>query len=517
MYSRRRQDLTVRVVSTPFAEFTGQPEPKSGGISPVLKPAFIIPPSHPGLASRLDQPGVLAVTTGQQPGLFTGPLYTIYKALSAAALAHRLAQQWNRPVQAIFWIASDDHDFAEANHVSWSAQDGSLTTLTLRTRPPEGPLTPMYREPLGPDIEAALARLEGELPGTDAKPDVVAWLKRHYRPDATVASSFGNALAELLAPYGVLCLDSAHTAVKRHAAPVLVKALEQSSALDQALAAESRRLVDAGQDPGVPVGDGATLVLVEAKLGRDRLVRNGDHFVTRRSHESFTLEQLRNLAFTEPQLLSPNVLLRPVVESAVLPTVCYVGGPGELRYLALTRPVYQSLGVPRQLPVPRWSGILVEPRVDRVLEKFGAELVELLEPAARLEARVLRDQLPGDAVEALETLRRAISEGYARLEKVAVEIDPTLGKPLQNARQHALSESEAVEKRLIHHMKRRQETELDQIARARTAVLPDGKPQERGYGVIGYLARFGPGVLDLVAESIATWYATTLEAARATA
>lgn len=517
MYSGRQQDLTVRVLPTPFAELAGNPQPLDGGISPALKPAFIIPPSHPELATRLDQPGLLAVTTGQQPGLFTGPLYTVYKALSAAALARRLEQQWKRPVQALFWVAGDDHDFAEANHVSWPAQDGTVATLTLRARSQEAPLTPMYREPLGPEIDAALARLEAEMPGAEFKPDVLEWLRRHYRPDATVAASFGNALAELLAPYGVICLDSSHPAVKRQAAPLMMKALEKAAALEGALGAEATRLHEAGRDPGVPVGDGATLVLLEAGLGRDRLVMDGEKFVTRRSHESFALEQLRQIASTAPERLSPNVLLRPVVESAVLPTVGYVGGPGELGYFALTPPIYHTLGVPRQLPVPRWSGILVEPRVDRVLEKFHADISELLAPGEKLEARVLRDQLPREALDALEQVRHAISDGYGKLEQIAADIDPTLRKPLENARQHGLSEAKAVEKRLLHHMKQRQETEVTQIARARTALLPDGKPQERAYGVIGYLARYGPGVLDLAAESIAVWYTTTLEATPATA
>lgn len=516
MYSHRGPALNVRILATPFASLSRLPEPRVGGFAPELRSACIIPAAHPELARRLEAPELLVVTTGQQPGLLTGPLYTVYKALSAAALARRLEALWSRPVQAIFWVAGDDHDFAEANHVSWPAQDGSVATLTLRDRPPDAALTPMYREPLGPEIGGALDRLDAELPGSDFKPELMTLLRRHYTPEASVASSFARTLGELLAPHGIICLDSSHVAVKRQAAPLLLRALEVAADLDRVLAQRSQDLVATGQDPKVPVGDGATLVMIEAGMGRDRLVLDGNRFIARRSREAFSLEDLKALAQSAPERLSPNVLLRPVVEAFVLPTLAYIAGPGELRYLALTPPIYQALEVPRQLPVPRWSGALIEPRVDRVLEKFQAEVTELLEPGQKLEARVLRDQLPKEAVEVLERLERTITEEYATLERIGVDIDPTLRKPVESARQHALSEARALEKRLLHHMKQRRQTEVAQIGRARTAVLPEGHPQERVFSIIGYLARYGPGIMDLLGERIGAWYAAVPETSRAT-
>ena len=139
----------------------------------------------------------------------------------------------------------------------------------------------------------------------------------------------------------------------------------------------------------------------------------------------------------------------------------------------LTPPVYERLGVPRQRPIPRWSGVLVEPRVDRVLEKFGVTLEDLLEPGGALEARLVRSQLPAEAVEALERMRAALEAGYDTLARSAEEIDPTLARPIQGARHQALAGTQEVEKKLMQHLKRRQETELGQIARARGSVLPE--------------------------------------------
>jgi uncharacterized protein YllA (UPF0747 family) len=310
----------------------------------------------------------------------------------------------------------------------------------------------------------------------------------------------------------VLCFDSTHRAAKRATARHIVKALGMARDLDRDLANRSRELVAAGRDPGVPVGDGATLVMLESRLGRDRLVTDAEGFVARRSGEHFSLADLQAIAAQAPERLSGNVLLRPVLESALLPTVAYLGGPGELRYLELTTPIYDRMRVHRQLPIARWSGILVEPRVDRTLDKYGADLAELLTPGGALEHRVVRSQMPPDLEATFRDLRALIEEHYSRVEPLALSVDPTLKRPVEAARQHAISESQDLEKRIVGHLKRRQETELTQIERARNAVLPDGKPQERVFGITPFLARYGPGVLAQLAESVTAWYAAALEA-----
>lgn len=505
--------MTLRIVPTPLAPVVEAPAPREGDFDPSLADAII--PSHARAAAlaRLAEPGAFVITTGQQPGLFTGPLYTIYKALSTAALARVLERQWQRPVVPVFWVAGDDHDFAEASQASWLSGEGALVTAALPPRPPEAPLTPMYRQPLGPEVERILESLAADLPASEFRDATLDWLRRHYRPHATVAGSFGGALAELLAPVGVAVLDSTHPTVKRAAARHLVRALGLARELDRDLGHRAEELRLAGADPRVPVGDGATLVMLEGAQGRDRLMIDEGGFITRRGRERFTLAVLQNIAAAEPQRLSPNVLLRPVLESALLPTVAYLAGPGELSYLALTPPVYERMRIPRQLALPRWSGILVEPRVERVLQKFGIELDDLLSPAGALEAKLVRSQLPDDAVHAIEQLRSALEAGYEALGRSATEIDPTLARPVQGAKNQGLSGVHDIERKLLQHLKRRQEIELSQIAKARAMVLPDNKPQERVLTVAPFLARYGPSFLTELSEAIESWYASALEGA----
>lgn len=505
--------MSLRFVATPLATGLDLPMPRESRLDSSLPDALVPSAARDSAVARLRQPGAFVVTSGQQPGLFTGPLYTIHKALSTAALARVLERQWQRPVVPVFWVAGDDHDFAEASRVSWISNDGSVASVALPPRSPDAPLTPMYRQHLGPEIEGALETLAAALPPSEFREGAVEWLRRHYRPQATVAESFAGALAELLAPFGVVCLDSTHSAVKHAAARHLVRALGLARELDRDLEHRAHELRTAGMDPGVAAGDGATLVMLEGPLGRDRLVLEDGAFMSRRGRERLELGDLQRIAAAEPERLSPNVLLRPVIESALLPTVAYLAGPGELRYLALTPPVYERMRIPRQLVLPRWSGILVESRVDRVLQKFNIDLEDLLEPPGALESKLVRSQLPEEAVETIAGLREALEAGYEALGRGATEVDPTLVRPVQSAKNQALAGVGDIERKLVQHLKRRQETELGQIAKARNLVLPENKPQERVLTVAPFLARYGPGLMAELSEAIETWYAASLEGA----
>src|SRR5919112_1211360 len=471
--------MTLRFAPTPLAAPVDLPTARESAWDPALADAILPTAARETALQRLSEPGSFVVTTGQQPGLFTGPLYTIYKAVSGASLARVLERLWQRPVVPVFWSAGDDHDFAEASRASWITSDGTVASVALSPRLPDAPLTPMYRQPLGVEVEQALERL----------------------------------VTDLLAPLGMVVLDSTHPTLKRLASRHLVRALGLTRDLDRDLEHRAEELRLAGIDPGVAVGDGASLVMLEGALGRDRLVMEDGEFVTRRSRERFDLATLQRIAASDPQRLSPNVLLRPVVESALLPTVAYLAGPGELRYLALPPPVYERMRIPRQLALPRWSGILVEPRVDRVVQKFGIDLEDLLEPAGALEARLVREQLPDEAVRALALIRSALESGYDRLGATAAEIDPTLARPVQGARNQALSGVQDIERKLVQHLKRRQEIELGQIAKARALVLPENKSQERVLTIAPFLARYGSSLLSELSEVIEAWYASALEGA----
>lgn len=476
--------MISRILTTPI------PAPR--GPIPAGKPrrihsdvlAAILP--GPG-RERLGGGEVLTITTGQQPALFTGPLYTVYKAMSAIALADRLERERGVPVVPVFWVAGDDHDFAEANHVWVLGRDGEPAKITLRERPHDAPQLPLFREQLGPDIAAALAALDAALPDSECKPEVRRWLEASYRSELNLADAGAEALNRLLGARGKgLAIMRAHDrAAKRAAAPWLLRALDETLA------------------------DGLTPVLVEGRLGRDRLRNDGTAFVTRRSSERFTRAQLEQIAADTPERLSPNVLLRPVIEAALFPTLAYVGGPGEMEYLPESAPLFSSLGVAPQAHVPRWSGLIIEARIDKVLSKHGLTPADFNGQPGALESRIAKAELPPDLASSLQELRDDVAARFARISGEVQLLDPTLERTVESARNAALAGTNEIEKKLVASLKRTQGTLVSQLTRARAALAPLGKPQERVLTVASLLSRYGGTLLDEIDREVARWAAAS--------
>ena len=470
--------MIPRIVATPLAAdlsrlASGTPRRVANEVIAACLPS-------PG-RDRLGAGEVLCITTGQQPGLFSGPLYTIYKALSAIALARRLERERGVPVVPVFWVAGDDHDFAEANHAWFLNGGGDPARIVLRERPAEAPQLPLWREVCGDGVRTALDQLRSGTPETEFKGAVLDWLSAAYRPEASLSDAFAAALNALLGKHGLVVFRFHDPGAKRVAAPHLLRAL------------------------GVTLADGLSPVLVEGAAGRDRLRADGGGFVARRSGERFTRRDLERLAATEPERLSPNVLLRPVVEAALWPTVAYAAGPSELAYLAEAEPLYAVVGVARQTPVPRWSGVLIESRVDKVLGRYGLRVDDFAGPTGALEERLVRDALPAEAAAALQRLRADVATDYDQLARAAAAVDPTLERTVETARNAALAQSQEIEKKLIASLKRTNETLVGQIARARAALFPRGDAQERVLMYGSFAIRYGPELLAGIEAEVARW------------
>lgn len=467
--------------------------------------AEAIRPASPRAAERLarlvDEGGVL-VTTGQQAGLFGGPLFTVHKALSAVRLAEALEGVLGRPALPLFWVASDDHDWDEVRRTAVLDVDNRLRRLELPASP-DGASPPMSRRPLGEDVEPTLAQLRGALPDTDFSGELLEALRRAYRPERTVAAAFADLLVDLLAPFDVLLVDSAHPRVKELAVPVLLRELEGSEAHEERLRRQTERLRAAGYHAQVPILPGATNVFLdEEEGGRERLIREDGRLVLRRSGRPRAAGDVLARVEREPERFSPNVLLRPVVETAIFPTVAYVAGPGELSYFAQIGCLFRDHGFQPPLVFPRFSVTLIEGKVRKVLDKFDLPPEELAHPMHEVAGRILRDDLPEPVREAVGGLRRSIGEGYGRLESAARGIDPTLKGPIGSARGAAFHELEQVERKIVHHLKVRREVELEQLEKAAANLFPEGQPQERILNPFQYLVRYGRGLLAEVATRL---------------
>jgi bacillithiol biosynthesis cysteine-adding enzyme BshC len=464
--------------------------------------AAAVRPVGPGAADTLrriaDGDGFF-VTTGQQPGLFTGPLYTVHKTLSAIALARRLETLLEVPVLPLFWVASDDHDWEEANHTFLLDAANEIHRLALDGDPESH--RSMGERALNGTAEPALSEMEEILPPSDFRPALIERLRDAYA-GTTVAGAFAALIEELFGEFGLGMVDAQDPALRRLAKPVIRRELERAAEHEAALRRRTERLESLGYDAQVPILPGAVNVFYEdEEHGRERLLRENGAWTLRASKRPLDDAEVWSLCDEAPDRFSANVVLRPVVESAVFPTLAYVGGPGETRYLAQTGCLFEAHEVGMPVVYPRFSVTLIEGKVRKVLDKFGLEEADFLaRPVHEVVSDVVRDDVPDEVREAVNDLRQALQEKYQALYDAAEPIDPTLKGPIFHARNEGFKAISDVEKKIRHHVKLNEETELEQIEKVAINLAPEGKPQERVLNLHQYLARYGPDLIPAILE-----------------
>ncbi|MEQ8329681.1 MAG: bacillithiol biosynthesis cysteine-adding enzyme BshC [Longimicrobiales bacterium] len=453
----------------------------------------------PARLERFVEEGGYMVTTGQQPGLFGGPLYSIYKAMTAVALARRLETALERPVVPVFWVASEDHDWAEANHTWVVGVDNELHRLAVEA--PDPSVHPaLHRVPLGDDARAAARAMVDALPETDFSPRFVDLIERAGTPGRTLPEGFHLILQDLLGDTGLVFADAADRGLKEASLPTLLDELARSAETEAVLVATGERLEKAGYAHQVTLMEGGVNLFLSGPAGRERLYREDGGFRLRTSGEHLSEDDVRARAAADPTVLTPNVLLRPVVESAILPTLSYVGGPGELAYFAQLRDYFDAFGVGMPVVHPRCSVTVVESKIRKVLDKFGLDVPDLARPFHEISSDIARDEVPPDVKRALGSLKGAVAKGVADLEKEVKAIDPTLKGPVQHIRSQAFQALDEAEKKVVHALKREKEIALAQLEKAQLHLFPDGVPQERAMNAFYYLSRYGGAFLDALAE-----------------
>ena len=328
----------------------------------------------------------VVVTTGQQPGLFGGPGYTWLKAISALELANRLEREIGVPVAPIFWAATDDADFEEACSTVISI-GADARRIAIERQAPEALV--MSQMPLG-DVSAQIAMLT-EAAGSASQSDILAALAAAYNPEATVGGAYVQLLRSMLEPLGIAVLDAWHPAVRSAARPTLVDALNRAAVVDEAVAMRGVSIERAGFRAQV------------ARVARLSLVFRSTVGVK----ERVPLAQAADAAQRDDLVLSPTVLLRPVVERRILPTVAYAGGAGEIAYFAQVTAVAEALGAALPLVVPRWSATVIEPAVDRMLGRLGM-MFDDVKSAHAAERRIADRAMPAAVRDSLEALRASV-------------------------------------------------------------------------------------------------------------
>lgn len=444
--------------------------------------------------------GGYVVTTGQQPGLFGGPLYSIHKAVTAIRLAETLEAQLGKPVLPVFWVASDDHDWAEANHADLIGIDNELHRYEIASPTPTlSP--PLHRIELGEDADRVVADFVAQLPDSDFSRPFIDVMRSGFASGSTMPAGFHALLQKVLGSYGLFFTDAAHAGVKAASTELLLSELGRAEELEGILGNTAAALTAGGYDLQVPIMEAGVNVFLEGEAGRDRLYREGDAFRLRTSGEVVSVDDVRARCKADPSVLSPNVLLRPVVESVVFPTLAYVGGPGEMAYFAQLRAYFEAHDVEMPVIFPRWAATPVETKIGKVLKKFDLELSALDRPFHEVASEFARDQMPADVQAAIGQLRGALGKGVEELQEAATAVDPTLKGPVQTMRNQAFTALDGVEKKVTQAVKRKSEITLTQMEKAQLHLFPNGKPAERVQSPMYYLTRYGDDFVRMLYDA----------------
>ncbi|MFI5245708.1 MAG: bacillithiol biosynthesis BshC, partial [Gemmatimonadales bacterium] len=426
---------------------------------------------------RVARGGGVVVTTGQQPGLFGGPGYTWLKAISALEFANRLEREIGVPVAPVFWAATDDADFDEASSTVVSLGQ-EFHRIAIERHGPEGLV--MSLMPAG-DTTPQVAQLT-EAAGSASHADVLDALRAAYHPEATVGGAYVQLLRAILEPLGIAVLDAWHPAVRAAARPTLVEGLRKAAIIDEAVAMRGVSIERAGFRAQV------------ARVPRLSLVFRSTVGVK----ERVPLLQAADAANRDELVLSANVLMRPVVERRILPTVAYFGGAGEIAYFAQSGAVADALGDPLPLVLPRLSATVIEPAIDRMLGRLGMTFDEV-KVAHAAERRIADRAMPAAVRDALEALRDSTEK---RVDAVAASIamSPVVSKEvIEGARAQLRHRMERLERRVRAAVGRGERTAMSDLAGIRAAVMPGGIRQERCLNYLPLLARHG----DLLIEQLA--------------
>jgi bacillithiol biosynthesis cysteine-adding enzyme BshC len=436
---------------------------------------------------RLEK-GAVAVVSGQQVGLFTGPAYSIYKALTAVQLAEELTRG-GIPAVPVFWMATEDHDLDEVRHSTWF-DNGRLVRFELPATAETG--RPVGRIPLGAEIEP-LAQEAAELLANQGSDLLARYLIESYRPEETYGSAFGKLFARLFAQQGLILMDPLDAGLHKVAAPLYQHALAERDALNEKLLQRGKDLDRAGFDAQVKVTSRSTLLFRMDEGGRQVVTASADKFQA--GEKTWEREELVHLTHTHPEKFSPNAIFRPVVQDYLLPTAAYIAGPAEISYFAQAEVVYRHLLGRMPVMLPRAGFTLVDAKAKKLLRRYGLKAEDVWSGSQGLRHKMERQSVPGSLSKSFDRDQKQIAKMLAQLGKQIQKLDPTLKGTVERAR-----------KRIEYHiekLRRKAGRALDQknglIAaheqHLESLLNPHKVLQERELCLLPFLARWGAGGL----------------------
>jgi bacillithiol synthase len=450
-------------------------------------------------AARLGDARTVVIATGQQAGAFGGPIFTLLKALTAVKLARDVEATHGVPAVAVFWVDAEDHDWAEVASCTVLDADVAARTVTVGS-PARTGSCPIATLPLLPgSAAAALDLLRTALPPTEFTGPLLDLLAAHYRDGVTLSRAFAGWMDALLGPLGLVVYDASDPATKPLVADLFARELASPGETSRLAATAGAALDAAGYKAQVTPGPDATALFALSDT-REPVKRAADGYAIGDRHAS--VGDLAAEAQAHPERFSPNVLLRPLVQDTLFPTIAYVGGPSELAYFAQLKYVYAHFGLPMPLVVPRATATFVDAASLRFLEKSPVEFGALQARDDAALNRLLEQALPREVDEALQAARAEIEARMATVIASVPAVDATLEGTAKSALGKMSHELATLQQKVVKAAKQRDDTLRRKFERVRALAFPGGEPQERAVGLVWLLNRVGPALPEILLREL---------------
>ncbi|WNS43818.1 bacillithiol biosynthesis cysteine-adding enzyme BshC [Paenibacillus sp. MMS20-IR301] len=443
----------------------------------------------------LEQPETLVVTGGQQSGLFTGPLFVVYKAITTIKAAREAAEQLGRQVVPLFWIAGEDHDWDEVNHTYVLNRAGEISRIKLDKS--EGPRSSVSTVKV--DAESwleVIQQLDGLLQDSDFKPQIMEFVNAAAQNADNVTAAFAKLMGALFGSSGLILLDSADPALRRLEAPMFAAMIERNDELEAAYLEGAERITSSGYALQADVTPGNANLFYIHEGARLLLHKADGRFADRKAAVSFSREELLELLDSHPERFSNNVLTRPLMQDYVLPVLATVLGQGEMAYWAIPHLAFRVMGGQMPLIIPRMSFTIIEGTLHKHMDKYGLAFtdVRLGLEAKRKEWLTAQDEMKLE--EKFEEAKAAFSAMYGPLIEQLGGIQAGLLKLGNSNKDKIIDQISFLQGKALDAMEKQNEAALRQWERIELSLMPLGKLQERVYNIMYYLNRYGPRWLE---------------------
>lgn len=452
--------------------------------------------------AMLREDDCVAVVSGQQAGLFSGPLYTIYKALSAVKHAECLRGRGYKAVP-VFWIATEDHDFLEVSNGFVINKGGEVAEFRNEPKRCYDNLPVGYVK-LDDSIVETIDELFRQLPHTEFTDELRSQIEQTWASGVDYGDAFARLMTRLTGRYGLIMLCPLDERLKRLAQPVYIDAIERSGEIVSRLRARSEELVARGFHAQVLIDEDYFPLFWQEKNRRRHALKKTKEgtFKAKDLEREFTLEELAAIARSEPHRFSPSVVLRSVVQDYLLPTVCYYGGAAEIAYFAQSGEVYKLLGRPVTTILHRQSFTFVDSKHGKTMNRYGLELTDLFGGTDELVPRIVEDHLNAETAGLFASVEEKINIELNRLDQNLVTVDPTLADGLANRRKKILYHIGNLRRKFYRAQYRKDEAIRRRFETAFASLMPNGHLQERTLNVSTFLNHYGPYFVDWIYQGI---------------